>query len=203
MTVPMPTALHIVLLIVALIGFLLPWVVAPSGPMTLNAFDLAEWVSLHPSQHHTFPPLQASLWLRLQLLIICWSFSAVTVKTPRRLAAALCIVMLALAQLPPPEFVLDPGNLNYRQQLVLALASLIGGLALLRVKRARTLIAMLVALPCAGAATALAGIIMALEVYASLQSGGALGTGLWILVACYTGIILVNVVSNFKQWSRS
>ena len=198
-----PTTLLLILLIGAVTGYLLPWAVAPSGPMTLNAFDLAEWISLHPSQHHTSPPLQATLLLRLQLLIVCVMFGAVSANMRWKLFAALVIVALALAQLPPPEYVLDPGNLNYRQQFVLALASLLASLLLLRVRRAQLLSAILVALPCAGAVSAIAGISQAYDVFATLQAGTAIGLGIWILVASYAGLFAAAIVSRFKQLPQS
>ncbi len=197
------TTLLLILLIGAVAGYLLPWAIAPSGPMTLNAFDLAEWLSLHPPQHHTSPPLLATLLLRLQLLIVCLMFSAVSANTSWKFVSAIVIILLALGQLPPPEFVFDPGNLNYRQQFALALASLLASLLLLRVRRARLLSAILVILPCAGVLSAIAGLSQAYDVYASLQAGTAIGLGLWILVANYIGIFLAAVLTHFKRPPQS
>lgn len=196
---PPTKTLQVILLVAALIGYLLPWATAPAGSMTLNAFDLAEWVSLHPSQRQTVPPLQVSLLLRLQLVILCTLFAAVVANQRRKPGSALLIIAIALAQLPPPEFVLDPGNLNYRQQFGLALVSLLAGLLLLRVRRARLASGILVILPWVGAVTAVGGVSQALAIYDSLQTGGAIGLGVWILVSCYAGLLLATVVSNFKR----
>ena len=46
--------LALLLLIIGLCGYLLPWIVAPSSAMTLNAYDLAEWTSLHPLQQSAY-----------------------------------------------------------------------------------------------------------------------------------------------------
>ena len=197
------SALQLAFLIAALIGFLFPWVIAPSGPMTLNAFDLAEWISLHPSQRHTSPPLLATLLLRLQLAIGCVMFAAVSAKTTRKRAAASVIIVIALAQMPPPEFVLDPGNLNYRQQFVLALASALVGLILLRNRQVRILSAILVVLPGVGAFTAIAGLSQAFAIYASLQSRATLGLGVWTLVACYAGMSAAAVLPHVRLRKQS
>jgi len=63
------------LLLLGLLGYLLPWAVASSAPMTLNAYDLAEWTSLHPAQRQTTPPLLAPLRLRAQLAILSLAFA--------------------------------------------------------------------------------------------------------------------------------
>ncbi len=171
----------------ALVGYLLPWIVAPSAPMSLNAYDLAEWVSLHPSQHHTTPPLHTSLLLRAHLAFLSVLFAIVSVKGQSRLVLALSILILAAAQLPPPEFVLDPGNLNYRQQFGLALTSLVAGLLLLVFTRRRLHSIVLVFVPLFGIIATVHGLSQAFEVYASLHTRGAIGLGPWILVAAYAG----------------
>ena len=122
------------LLLIGLLGYLLPWAVAPSAPMTLNAYDLAEWTSLHPAQRHSSPPLLAPLLLRAQLVILSLTFALVVSRRPWRLISAATVAILALAQLPPFEYVYDIANLNYRQQFGLALASLIAGLVATRVE---------------------------------------------------------------------
>ena len=63
------TLILYLLVTVGLAGYVLPWIVAPSAALTLNAYDLAEWTSLHPLQRQTSPPLLAPLELRLQLVI--------------------------------------------------------------------------------------------------------------------------------------
>ena len=116
--------LLVMLALLGLLGYLLPWAVASSAPMTLNAYDLAEWASLHPAQRQTTPPLLAPLLLRAQLVVLS---SIIALSVSQRWVAAAAVVALALAQLPPFEYVYDIANLNYRQQFVLALVSLVAG----------------------------------------------------------------------------
>ena len=167
----------------ALVGYLLPWIVAPSAPMSLNAYDLAEWVSLHPSQHHTTPPLHTSLLLRAHLVLLSVLFATVSVGGRSRLVVALGILGLAAGQLPPPEIVLDPGNLNYRQQFGLALTSLVAGLLLLGLMQRRLRALALAVVPLIGIVAAVHGLSQAFEVYALLHTRGTIGLGPWILIA--------------------
>lgn len=195
------TRQHILLisLCCAVAGYLLPWVVAPSAPMTLGAYDLAEWVSLHPSQHHTSPPLQAPLLLRLQLVVFSLLLGIARAGKPRRLAAALIIISLAIGQLPPPEYLRDLGNVNYRQQFILAATSLTLGLALLHIRHARFVNILAAVLPLAGAVSALHGVAQAFDVYSSLNAGGTIGLGLWILVASYVGCFALVVIGGLQR----
>ena len=178
-------ALPCVCLLLLLTGLLLPWLVSPSASMTLNAYDLAEWASLHPAQTHTNPPLLASLLLRIQLVIFCALTSCMANGKRMRFAAALCVLALAVAQLPPVEFVYDLGSLNYRQQFGCALASLVPGLGLLRWAVGRLRVWTVLAGSVVGAATAVAGMLQALEVYGLVGGVGGVGAGLWLCVAAY------------------
>lgn len=112
----------------ALVAYLLPWVVNTAGGLTLSAYDLAEWMSLHPATH---PDRIPSLALRSQLLIITllitWTVSKplLTYGWWFRLTV---LGLLVIAQLPPPEFLAWTGDLNQRQQAFLAVISLIAGI---------------------------------------------------------------------------
>ena len=197
------SSLLLVLLVLALVGYLLPWLVAPSAPMTLNAYDLAEWVSLRPAQQHTSPPLVTPLLLRLQLLILTLALGALPASKPGKLVAAIVIIVIAIGQLPPPEFVRDIGNLNYRQQFGLAMTSLFGGLFLLRFRRASLKSFVLTVLPLAGMLTALAGMSQAYDVYMSLHAKGTIGLGICILVASYAGVIATAIAGRLKRESAN
>ena len=127
----------IALIVMALCGYALPWIVVPSASLTLNGHDLAEWASLVPSQRATSPPLLAPLLLRLQPLALSLLLGGIAVGRRRTAMAAAAICLLAAAQLPPFEFVYDINNLNYRQQFGLAVFSLIGGLCLVPLQARR------------------------------------------------------------------
>ena len=186
------------LLAAAATAYVLPWVAAPSASMTLGAYDLAEWVSLHPSQRHTSPPLQASLLLRLQLVLLCLLFSAASANAPRKLIPAFCIVLLAIGQLPPPEFIKDLGNSNYRQQFALALTSLIAGLIILRVRQDLLQAILLLATPAVGIITSLVGMSQAFGLTVSLLPAASTGLGAWLLIASYAGCFASRLAQPFQ-----
>ena len=179
--------LPVMLLLLGLLGYLLPWAVASSAPMTLNAYDLAEWNSLHPAQRQTMPPLLASLLLRAQLAILSLAF-ALTVS--KHWVAAAAVVALALAQLPPFEYVYDIANLNYRQQFVLALVSLLAGLTATRLRNRRLTRSLLFLLPVAGIISVFAGVSQAFDAF---RQPAAIGFGPWILTASYACIAAISL----------
>ena len=178
----------LILLSLALLGYVLPWAVTSSAPMTLNAYDLAEWTSLHPAQRHTEPPLLAPLLLRAQLVILTLIFALTASGRPWRAITAPAIFLLAAAQLPPFEYVYDIANVNYRQQFILALVSLNGGLVAIRVGHRRLMRFLLIALPILGIVSVYAGVSHAFEVYRQLQSAASVGMGPWLLALSYVGI---------------
>lgn len=184
-------ALAFGLVLVGLFGFAQPWIVAPSGSMTLNAFDLAEWTSLHPTQRATSPPMLTPLMLRLQLLILSVILGALPTGSSARACAAIMILVLTLAQLPPLDIVYDPNNLNYRQQLYLAAASLTASFCLFAVNRRRIALLASIALPIIGIATASYGLAEAAGLYQHFEIGQAPGAGIWILGASYIGIAAI------------
>ena len=184
------------LLLIGLLGYLLPWAVAPSAPMTLNAYDLAEWTSLHPAQRHSSPPLLAPLLLRAQLVILSLTFALVVSRRPWRLISAATVAILALAQLPPFEYVYDIANLNYRQQFGLALASLIAGLVATRVESRRIIQLLLMLLPVVGICAVYVGLSQALEVYRQTQTVVGMGLGPWLLTASYVGIAATGLLAT-------
>ena len=184
-----------VCLILGLAGYVLPWIIAPSASMTLNANDLAEWASLHPAQWNTSPPLLVPILLRLQMVILSLIIGILANGKARVTLSAIVILLLAVAQLPPFEFVKDINNLNYRQQFFLAIASLLAGMALLRFKMKRINPLALIALPLAGILSAIYGQNQASALYAQLQQEATSGAGLWLLVLSYGGMVAIAIHS--------
>ncbi len=60
----------LVCLAFALIGYHLAWYTHPTAGFTTNAFDLAEWASLHPAVRSSSPPMLTSFLLRLPLIML-------------------------------------------------------------------------------------------------------------------------------------
>lgn len=183
-----PSLANLILLGAGFIGYLLPWIVASSAAMTLHAYDLAEWASLHPSQLGTSPPLLAPLLLRSQLVILSLLVGLLATGKRHILAAAPIILLLALAQLPPYEFVHDLNNLNYRQQLVLAVTSLLLASAALRLGPGRLQLALMMSLSLGGMVAIAGGVRQAQALYAQLNQAADVGAGAWILGLSYLAI---------------
>lgn len=181
------------LLLLGLFGFVQPWIAAPTGALTLNAYDLAEWASLVPAQRATSPPLLAPLLLRLQLVILSVILAASVTGRWRKLAAVLAIAVLTAAQLPPFEFVHDLNNLNYRQQFFLAGVSLIAGFALLPLELPRVSRFVSMVLAVAGLATAMLGLSQSAALYDKFQLDPSPAAGAWIMGLSYIGMIVLNL----------
>ena len=193
------TAILYLFLAVTLIGYVLPWAVAPSATMTLNAYDLAEWASLHPLQRQTNPALLAPLELRLQLVILSVGLGLLAVGRAQRWLSFLLILLLALAQLPPFEFIYDMRNTNYSQQFRLAAISLVVAMAATPFNLRRLRPYALILLSILGVGSALHGAAQALDLLALLGQGASAGAGLWISIVSYGGIIVVAVASLLED----
>lgn len=183
-------------LTLGLVGYLLPWMVAPTAPMTLNAYDLAEWTRQHPTQQSGIF-MAVPLLLRLQLPIIA-VLAALSARGPlmKRMAAAV-IILLALAQLPPLEFLtISRHDSNYQQQFMLAAISLVAGLSLLACRPSRLLVLVAVGLAIIGLLSSLVGQHQAQRLYQLSLQEGMLGVGAGVLALAYIGMI----VTVFIDW---
>ena len=121
------------LILIALGFYVLPWLINPGVGLTSNAYDLAEWASLHPEVRNQSPSLLTSLLLRLPLVIFALMVALHIGITPKKhLAGIGLFLLLAVASLPPLEFLTVARNdPNYQQQFVLFLGALIlGGVAI-------------------------------------------------------------------------
>lgn len=117
----------IFLLILA--AYLLPWVINPGVSLSPSGYDLAEWATIHPAALGENPPLLTGLLLRLPLACAAVALAFFMDPTASsRLLAGLMVLLMAVALLPPFEIVGDPGNWNYRQQLMLAGMTLLAGI---------------------------------------------------------------------------
>ena len=181
------------LVLAGLLGYVQPWIVVPSGPMTLNAFDLAEWASLIPAQYGTSPPLVVPLLLRLQPVILSLLLGVIAAGRKRMAITAVAICLLATAQLPPFEFVNDINNLNYRQQFILAATSLVAGFFLLPLASRRVSQLVILVLTVAGIVTAALGLSEAEALYRQFQLEAAPGAGIWILGLSYGITIIISL----------
>jgi hypothetical protein len=154
--------LSTLLIFIALIAYHLPWQVHPTAAFTLNAYDLAEYASIHPAARYSTFPLLAPLMLRLPLaalalMLILQSKPALSWETVLHWMLAMILIVRLL---PPPEFFIsardDP---NYRQQFALSAGTFVSAALLLAFTRDRPTAkrAALIAICAAGAAAGLIG----------------------------------------------
>ncbi len=108
----------------ALLSYCLPWIHNPGTSLSLNAYDLAEWATLHPSVRTSTPPLITSLLLRLPLLCLALAIVVNSLQSNGIKLMLICITAVAL--LPPLEFFGSAfEDINYRQQFILAMITLL------------------------------------------------------------------------------
>jgi hypothetical protein len=114
------------LIALALVAYTQTFLNTNNTALSLTAYDLAEWLSLLPSQRTDSIPLLASLLFRIHLVIV-----VVCLLTMRRYFAhgfsqiILGVAfLLVIAQLPPLEFLANRNDINYQQQFFLASISL-------------------------------------------------------------------------------
>jgi hypothetical protein len=141
-------------LILATACYYAPWVVHKTAAFTTNAFDLAEWSSLHPAVRSSSPPMLTSFLLRFPqlMLVLAFALAANGLHDPRwRWIWRGVALLLALRFFPPSDFftsaTADP---NYRQMMLLTALGFMGVALAIMLARVRagwqdmTLIAALV-----------------------------------------------------------
>lgn len=119
----------IALILLGLFFYSIPWLINPGVGLTANAYDLAEWASLHPEVRNQTPELLTSLLLRLPLVIFACLIALNTGQSRRqRVTMLVFFLLITLASFPPLEFLTVARNdQNYQQQFLLFLGALILG----------------------------------------------------------------------------
>ena len=179
------------LILAAIVTLYLPWGWHQNASLSPNIRDLAEWTTLAPQSQAQDPPLSSSLYLRGSIALLALLAALPIVQRERDPHASRGLILfsllaglgLALTLFPPPDFLSDPGNLNYRQQVLAALGALlgitvlvgIGGRLPARLWHGLGLVGALGA-----ALLAVLGLVLAREMFATLGvtlslGGGALG----------------------------
>lgn len=169
-----------------LVAYALPWLANPAAGLTLGAYDLAEWVSLHAGARAASPPLLPVLLLRLPLVLLTFM---VAISPALNLWLRLLFVLLASAALLPPLefFASDLADPNYRQQVMLAAATLLVGLAALNRAFKRYATPILAALMIAGVVVVIWGNLWGLALMQAFQLPTRLGVG----GVLYTALLLI------------
>jgi len=196
-------------LTLAVVGYFGPWVPHKTAALTVTGFELTHLTRLQGSPVSITPelfltPLVAAailLGLLANQLTNRPTNEPTSQPTHRLLRAFLTLaaVLLALAALPPYQFILDP---QYRGQLILAasglLLVLLTPLARRLPRRARGILVALLAL--AGAVPALWQFALLRPIVVTLYNGPP-GLG-WGLVTCSAGLALL-LISSIQQLAVS
>jgi hypothetical protein len=176
-------------LVVALVGYYLPWISNAAAALSFNAYDLAEWVSLHPAVRGGSVPLLAPFFLRSVPGGLALLFGLRATQSGVRwqqVIYGLLALCLAITLLPPLDFFRGGlGDPNYRQQFALVIATLVGLGTLIALARRKPYwlrrlemgIGILIIL------SAVIGFMLAQNVVSSLRIPAPLGPGLPVLVA--------------------
>ncbi len=182
------------LIALALVAYVLPWVMNPAHVLDLNAYDLAEWLSLRPA-------LATSFLLRGQLLIITLLI-ALSSTPPRRTAGwwlrLIAVLVLCVAQLPPLEFIRNTADSNQQQQFMLAALSVVGGAIGLSTWLASYRYHLLAGLSLTGIITCIIAIPQALHVMQAYRLPTTIDAGVIGMSAVY-GAIGLYALSHLRE----
>jgi hypothetical protein len=190
-------ALVFAALLGVLAAYCLPWEVGSGAGISFNAYDLAEWASLHPATHIMTPAMLPTLLLRVQLTLLAFALTLLAgrpFKTGRWWLSMFLWLALVVAQIPPFEyFTVDRQNTNYAQQLTLAMVSFMGGLVGLSGILERFRLPLLLIVGIAAVATAMTGVNQIVDLIRGFQLQTQIGTGTVLFVGCYVflGVLLV------------
>lgn len=180
-----------------LLCYILPWVTTPASALSLGAYDLAEWASLHPIVRETTPYLWSSLALRLPLAVIGILIASDISQTPNRTLFGMAIVLLtAIALLPPLEFfTIYRDDANYRQQFLVAVGTLITG-AIVLPRRLATVKPFLLSLIAAiGAVSASIGLNQSLRLLQNFNLPIQIGISGYILIIAL-GVLSIRYITK-------
>ena len=196
-------------LALALVGYFGPWVAHESAALTVTGFELAHFTRLQGSPAPMTPALFLTPLVAAAILLGLLANQPTNQQTnqptnkptnkPTNQLPTLAAALLALAVLPPYQFILAP---QYRGQLALAagglLLVLLTPLARWLPRRARTVLVALVAL--AGAMPALWQFALLRPLVVALYNR-PLDLG-WGLVTCTAGFALL-LISSIQQLAVS
>ena len=181
-------------LVLAVVGYFGPWVPHETAALTVTGFELVEFAKFFPQVQGGTVPVTRVLFLTplvAAAVLLGLLTNQLTNKLTNKLTRALVILaaaLLALAALPPYQYLLDPG---YRGQLILAAIGLIlvllTPLARYLPRRAQGVLIALLAL--AGALPALWQFVLLRPLIVALYDAPP-GLG-WGLIACVAGFALL------------
>ncbi len=174
-----------IFIVIALLAYILPWIMNRSLTLSLGAYDFAELLAKRQfdnSSYTTVMALRGHLLFFTLLIAIGANRPYFTISWWMRLIVCL---LLVIAQLPPLTFINNLSDVNQQQQAILSLISLIGAIIGLSgfIWHYRHLGRILLAT--AGIITAIYGIIHAIDIIKAYGLIANLGIGVVGLVGVY------------------
>jgi len=190
------------LLVIGVAAYNLSWLINPGVSLSLGAYDLAEWTSLHPVVRGSNPALWITLVLRLPM-VCAGLIIACGVLQERQSIRLLLVFLIGAALLPPIEFFTqyrhDP---NYQQQFFLALVIWAGGILSLGFKRPGYTRLLIILLALIGAVCSLVGLLQGYALMQQFDLSTQVGWGGIVLVGVYTLIVVAIAGDGVIQQTR-
>ena len=188
--------LQLLLITIGLLAFLLPWIAHSSAGLTLNAYDLANWSTRHADEFRGLLVMFTSFLIRGQLLIL----TAIVARITLKIRWLFCLILI-IALLPPLDgFLREPGNPNYRQLALLALAAALVSIIGSRINK-RLINEWHIVLPIIGLASCLYATIRVSNLFNSMKLDHLTGLGLMMLLITYL-LLLITAIMSWRQKSN-
>lgn len=189
-----------------MVGYSIPWSVAPGASLSLGANDLAEWASLHPEVRASSPSLLVSLLLRLPLGLLAWIVAFRLPWRPLRSRSwwlgILVVGFIVLLLLPPLEFFTSArGDKNYQQQIALVIAISLGSAFGLSGMYPRVRGYVVVSCAVVGAIASGVGFQNAYVLLKDYKLPVQVGSGVGLTILMFVLIAVLTWQSNIKQGS--
>lgn len=189
---------------VALISLLISWI-GTYLPLTWwrggaafssNLYDLAEWIGLIPRVRYGEQPMFIPGLLRVIPALIAIALSVQSAKInsrPLRWLVRILAILICVGLLPPFEFYRgNLGDVNYRQQAIIAVIGAVG--VLIMAWRPVRLVAILCSL--GAILCSIIGFIMSRNELAALKTDVNIGVGLVFIVGTCALFIITQVISK-------
>ena len=198
----------VVYVLLALVGYVLPWVISEGSALSMGAYDLSEWTSLHPLNREAAIPLITSGLLRLPLALV--GIYLVTTAAQVRLFSggwwvlAVSLGIFVLASMPPLEWLTEaPRDPNYLQQAVITAGLVIAGLIALSTILNRRLVSLIQVLVLGIALIAAwTGFYQAIALFQQLELVMAIGSGL-ILFSMAVAVAMLDAYVHTKRVNQT
>lgn len=186
----------LVLIILAVGIYFLPWVIIRNAAsLSMGAYELAEWVSLHPAVRHAVFVPGATLLLRLPLACLTVMATILIARlTKQTIIHGLFIVTSALALLPPLEFFTSArGDMNYMQQFMIATSTVVmAAICIHKPLFTRTKV-LVIFLAVIAAITGLVGLKLTYDLISALNLPSQMGHGAILLPGMLLTITLIEI----------